>query len=183
MTAETETTEQPAPEPQPQDFPDFGIRCQYPPAGSCTTPFPFDPHDTFRERRYLALAGMWTCEGGIWQCPEHSAYKPWWAGWDARWSATANCPCGMNCWAQGKWLGRKAPNGDAGSTKEPTMLVLSRQRDESIIIGDNVVVTIVDIRGDKVRLGVEAPKEVPVHRREVFDAIHRNDAAAGGGSE
>ncbi|NLF10027.1 MAG: carbon storage regulator CsrA [Pirellulaceae bacterium] len=53
------------------------------------------------------------------------------------------------------------------------MLVLSRHRDESIIIGDNVVVTIVDIRGDKVRLGIEAPSEVPVHRREVFEAIQR----------
>lgn len=53
------------------------------------------------------------------------------------------------------------------------MLVLSRQRDESIIIGDNVVVTIVDIRGDKVRLGIEAPKEVPVHRQEVYEAIRR----------
>ena len=53
------------------------------------------------------------------------------------------------------------------------MLVLSRQRDESIIIGDNIVITIVDIRGDKVRLGIDAPKEVPVHRREVYDAIQR----------
>lgn len=53
------------------------------------------------------------------------------------------------------------------------MLVLSRQRDESIIIGDNIVITIVDIRGDKVRLGIEAPKEVPVHRQEVYDAIQR----------
>jgi carbon storage regulator len=53
------------------------------------------------------------------------------------------------------------------------MLVLSRQRDESIIIGDNVVVTIVDIRGDKVRLGIEAPNEIPVHRQEVYDAIQR----------
>ncbi len=53
------------------------------------------------------------------------------------------------------------------------MLVLSRQRDESIIIGDNIVVTIVDIRGDKVRLGIQAPKEIPVHRQEVYDAIHR----------
>ena len=52
------------------------------------------------------------------------------------------------------------------------MLVLSRQRDESIVIGDNVVITIVDIRGDKVRVGVEAPSEVPVHRREVYEAIH-----------
>ncbi|MEI8371681.1 MAG: carbon storage regulator CsrA [Planctomycetota bacterium] len=53
------------------------------------------------------------------------------------------------------------------------MLVLSRQRDESIIIGDNVVITIVDIRGDKVRLGIEAPQEIPVHRQEVYDAIQR----------
>jgi carbon storage regulator len=53
------------------------------------------------------------------------------------------------------------------------MLVLSRQRDESIVIGDNVVVTIVDIRGDKVRLGIEAPGEIPVHRQEVYEAIQR----------
>lgn len=53
------------------------------------------------------------------------------------------------------------------------MLVLSRQRDESIIIGDNIVITIVDIRGDKVRLGIQAPKEIPVHRQEVYDAIKR----------
>ena len=53
----------------------------------------------------------------------------------------------------------------------PTMLVLSRKKNESIVIGDGIVVTIVEVRGDKVRLGIEAPKEVPVHRREVFDAI------------
>ncbi|HLA85648.1 MAG TPA: carbon storage regulator CsrA [Thermoguttaceae bacterium] len=58
------------------------------------------------------------------------------------------------------------------------MLVLSRQRDESIIINDNVVVTIVDIRGDKVRLGIEAPQEVPVHRREVYEAIQRENQRA-----
>src|ERR1041384_8293081 len=56
------------------------------------------------------------------------------------------------------------------------MLVLSRQRDESIIIGDNIVVTIVDVRGDKVRLGIEAPREVSVHRREVYEAIQRESA-------
>ena len=60
------------------------------------------------------------------------------------------------------------------------MLVLSRQRDESIMIGDNVVVTIVDIRGDKVRLGIEAPTEIPVHRQEVFEAIKRENQQAGG---
>ncbi|QDU91729.1 hypothetical protein Pla175_51600 [Pirellulimonas nuda] len=58
------------------------------------------------------------------------------------------------------------------------MLVLSRQRDESIIIGDNVVVTIVDVRGDKVRLGIEAPVEIPVHRREVYEAIQRENRRA-----
>ena len=59
------------------------------------------------------------------------------------------------------------------------MLVLSRQRDESIIIADNIKITIVDIRGDKVRLGIDAPKEIPVHRQEVFDAIQReNDEAS-----
>jgi len=59
------------------------------------------------------------------------------------------------------------------------MLVLSRQRDESIIIRDNIVVTVVDIRGDKVRLGVQAPQEIPVHRREVYEAIQRENAQAG----
>jgi len=58
------------------------------------------------------------------------------------------------------------------------MLVLSRQRDESIIIGDNVVITIVDVRGDKVKLGIEAPREVPVHRQEVYDAIQRENQQA-----
>ena len=55
------------------------------------------------------------------------------------------------------------------------MLVLSRQRDESIIIGDNIVITVVDIRGDKVRLGINAPVEVPVHRQEVYEAIQREN--------
>lgn len=58
------------------------------------------------------------------------------------------------------------------------MLVLSRQCDESIIIGDNIVVTIVDIRGDKVRLGIDAPTEIPVHRCEVFEAIQRENLQA-----
>jgi carbon storage regulator len=53
------------------------------------------------------------------------------------------------------------------------MLVLSRQKDESIMIGDDVEVTIVDVRGDKVRLGITAPKEIPVHRMEVYEAIKR----------
>lgn len=57
------------------------------------------------------------------------------------------------------------------------MLVLSRHRDESIVIGDDVVVTVIDIRGDKVRLGVQAPQDVPVHRQEVYEAIKRSEAA------
>ena len=54
------------------------------------------------------------------------------------------------------------------------MLVLSRKKNESIIINDNMTIVVVEIRGDKVRLGVEAPKEIPVHRNEVYDAIRRN---------
>ncbi len=51
------------------------------------------------------------------------------------------------------------------------MLVLSRKKNESIIINDHITVTVVEIRGDKVRLGIDAPKDVTVHRREVYDAI------------
>lgn len=58
------------------------------------------------------------------------------------------------------------------------MLVLSRQRDETIMIGDDIEVTVVDIRGDKVRLGITAPKEISVHRKEVYDAIRRENRAA-----
>lgn len=53
------------------------------------------------------------------------------------------------------------------------MLVLSRQRNESIVIGHDVEIMVVDVRGDKVRLGITAPLDVPVHRREVYDAIQR----------
>jgi len=53
------------------------------------------------------------------------------------------------------------------------MLVLSRQRDETIMIGDDVKITVVDIRGDKVRLGITAPRHIQVHRQEVYDAIKR----------
>ena len=58
------------------------------------------------------------------------------------------------------------------------MLVLSRKKNESIVINNDITIVVVDIRGDKVRLGVEAPKEVPVHRREVYDLIKQNEAAA-----
>lgn len=58
------------------------------------------------------------------------------------------------------------------------MLVLSRQRDQSIIIGDNIKITVVDIRGDKIRLGIEAPAEIPVHREEVYKAIQQEKQLA-----
>jgi carbon storage regulator len=57
------------------------------------------------------------------------------------------------------------------------MLVLSRQRDETIMIGDDVEITVVDIRGEKVRLGISAPAHIPVHRKEVYEAIKRENAA------
>lgn len=62
------------------------------------------------------------------------------------------------------------------------MLVLSRKKNESIVINDNIVVTIVEIRGDKVRLGIDAPRDVPVHRREVLDAILREQNLADAGT-
>lgn len=61
------------------------------------------------------------------------------------------------------------------------MLVLSRHRDESIIIGDDIIITVVDVRGDKVRLGIDAPTDIPVHRQEVYEAIQRERRAQEGG--
>lgn len=55
------------------------------------------------------------------------------------------------------------------------MLVLSRKTDEEIRIGDDIIVTVIDIRGDKVRLGITAPNNVPVHRQEVYEAILREN--------
>lgn len=57
------------------------------------------------------------------------------------------------------------------------MLVLSRKKNESIVINNDITIVVVEIRGDKVRLGVEAPREVPVHRREVYEAILRSQQA------
>lgn len=59
------------------------------------------------------------------------------------------------------------------------MLVLSRQRDETIMIGDDVEITVVDIRGDKIRLGITAPPHIAVHRKEVYEAIRREKEASG----
>lgn len=61
------------------------------------------------------------------------------------------------------------------------MLVLSRHANETVMIGDEIEVTIIEIRGDKVRLGFTAPKDVPVHRREVYDARKRDEAKGGEG--
>ena len=55
------------------------------------------------------------------------------------------------------------------------MLVLSRKRNEQIVINDSIIITVVEIRGDKIRIGIEAPADVPVHRQEVYDAIRRQD--------
>lgn len=57
------------------------------------------------------------------------------------------------------------------------MLVLSRRRNESLVINNDITIVVIEIRGDKVRLGIEAPKEVPVHRKEVWDSIRRNEKA------
>jgi carbon storage regulator len=58
------------------------------------------------------------------------------------------------------------------------MLVLSRQKDQSIMIGDDIEVSVVAIRGDKVRLGISAPKEIVVHRKEVYEAIRQQKQTA-----
>ncbi len=58
------------------------------------------------------------------------------------------------------------------------MLVLSRQKNEAIMIGDDIEIIVVDIRGDRVRLGISAPQEIPVHRKEVYDAIRRENIEA-----
>jgi len=55
------------------------------------------------------------------------------------------------------------------------MLVLSRKMNESIVIGENIVVTVIDIRGDKIRLGIEAPRHIAVHRQEIYERINPPD--------
>lgn len=58
------------------------------------------------------------------------------------------------------------------------MLVLTRKPNQSIMVGDDVVITILEVRGDKVRVGIEAPRDVIVHRKEVYEAIRQNVEAA-----
>ena len=62
---------------------------------------------------------------------------------------------------------------DERLTGEIDMLVLSRKKDEKIVIGENITLMVIEIRGDKVRLGIDAPRDVAVHREEVYDAIKR----------
>src|SRR6267143_4260130 len=80
-----------------------------------------------------------------------------------------------SCESRRRGLGKTL---QALSQEGARMLVLSRQRDETIMIGDDIEVTVVDIRGDKVRLGINAPKEISVHRKEVYDAIRRENREA-----
>ena len=63
------------------------------------------------------------------------------------------------------------------------MLVLSRSRDQSIMIGDDIEITIVDVRGDKVRVGINAPRKISVHRKEVYEAIQRENESAAVGNK
>jgi carbon storage regulator len=65
--------------------------------------------------------------------------------------------------------------------KDPQMLVLTRKKQEAIVIGDGIVVTVVEIHGDRIRLGIEAPKNVPVHRGEVYHRIQQEMAKDGTG--
>ena len=58
------------------------------------------------------------------------------------------------------------------------MLVLSRKRNESVVINENIVVTVVEVRGDRVRLGIQAPRDVPIHRSEILAAIQQEQAVA-----
>jgi carbon storage regulator len=62
------------------------------------------------------------------------------------------------------------------------MLVLSRKKNESIVINEDIVITVVEIRGDKVRLGIKAPREIPIHRSEVHAAIHTEQEATAEGN-
>ena len=55
------------------------------------------------------------------------------------------------------------------------MLVLTRRSNQSIMIGTDIVVTVLEVRGEQVRIGIKAPREVEVHREEVFEALHESE--------
>ncbi|WP_432573774.1 carbon storage regulator CsrA [Kineococcus sp. SYSU DK005] len=63
------------------------------------------------------------------------------------------------------------------------MLVLTRKAGESLVIGDEVVVRVLEVRGDVVRVGIEAPRDVQVHRQEVYEAVRDANVAAAAASE
>lgn len=63
------------------------------------------------------------------------------------------------------------------------MLILARKTDEKILIGEDIKITIIEIHGDQVKIGIEAPKNVKVFRQEVFNAIQKENQAAAAGSE
>lgn len=81
---------------------------------------------------------------------------------------------------RGAWSLALVPTATGTIQEDRAMLVLSRHRDEEIVIGHDIVITVVEIRGDKVRLGIDAPALVSVHRREVYDAIQRDGQKRGG---
>jgi carbon storage regulator len=60
------------------------------------------------------------------------------------------------------------------------VLVLTRRSNQSIMIGTDIVVTVLEVRGEQVRIGIQAPREVEVHREEVFEALHESEAPPGG---
>jgi carbon storage regulator len=73
-------------------------------------------------------------------------------------------------------LAKMAGHASLHFQRSEAVLVLSRLKDEEIIIGDNIRVMVIDIRGDKVRLGITAPREISIHRKEIYEAIKAAEA-------
>ena len=87
-----------------------------------------------------------------------------------------NCPISVPRKGCERGAGCRPFHSQPTARKERPLLVLSRRQDERIIIDDHIVITIVEIRGDTVRLGIDAPRDIPVHREEVYEAIQRTKA-------